>query len=101
MRRFAMLAALAALVAAFVPAGEAAPEVATVFLDPGAGGFTSSNVTYVASLPTGAGVSARVVTVKGQRRVYLSRAHNPTIYDIHDPSPPLPLGGVPLYHWGD
>ena len=99
MRRFAMLAALAALVAAFVSTGQAAPKGATVFLDPGPGGFTSNNVTYVASLPTGAGVSARVVTVKGQRRLYLSSAHSLTIYDITDPSLPVPLGVLPIYNW--
>ena len=99
MRRFALLAALAALVAAFVPSGQAASKVATVFLDPGPGGFTSSNVTYVASLPTGAGVSARVVTVKGQRRLYLSSAHSLTIYDITDPSLPVPMGVLPIYNW--
>src|SRR3954447_21801146 len=99
MRRFAMLAALAALVAAFVPAGEAAPRQTTVLLDPGPGGFTSSNVTYVASLPTGAGVSARVVRVKGQRRLYLSSAHSLSIYDISDPSLPVPMGVLPIYNW--
>jgi hypothetical protein len=70
-----------------------------VFLDPGPGGFTSSNVTYVGSLPTGAGVSARVVTVKGQRRLYLSSAHSLTIYDITDPSLPVPMGVLPIYNW--
>jgi hypothetical protein len=99
MRRFALLAALIALVAAFVPNGQAASKVATVFLDPGPGGFTSGNVTYVASIPTGAGVSARVVTVKGQRRLYLSSAHSLTIYDISDPSLPIPLGALPIYNW--
>src|SRR3954449_8103446 len=99
MRRFAMLAVLAALVAAFAPTGQAAPRVATVFLDPGPGGFTSSNVTYVASLPTGAGVSARVVTVNGQRRLYLSSAHSLTIYDITDPALPVPMGALPIYNW--
>src|SRR3954463_62595 len=99
MRRFALLAALAALVAVLVPSGQAAPKAATVFLDPGAGGFTSSNVTYVASLPTGAGVSARVVTVNGQRRLYLSSAHSLTIYDITDPALPVPMGALPIYNW--
>src|SRR3954451_8538935 len=99
MRRFALLAALAAGVAVLVPSGQAAPKTATVFLNPGPGGFTSSNVTYVASLPTGAGVSARVVTVKGQRRLYLSSAHSLSIYDISDPSLPVPMGVLPIYNW--
>jgi hypothetical protein len=99
MRRLALFAGLAALIAAFVPNGQAASKTATVFLDPGPGGFTSSNVTYVASLPTGAGVSARVVTVKGQRRLYLSSAHSLTIYDITDPGLPVPMGVLPIYNW--
>src|SRR4051795_8884733 len=99
MRRFAMLATLAAMVAAFVPSGQAAQKVSTVFLDPGPGGFTSSNVTYVASLPTGAGVSARVVRVKGQLRLYLSSAHSLTIYDITNPALPVPMGVLPIYNW--
>src|SRR4051795_10723252 len=99
MRRPALFAALAASVVAFAPFGQATPNAPTVFLDPGPGGFTSSNVTYVASLPTGAGVSARVVTVKGQRRLYLSSAHSLTIYDISDPSLPVPMGVLPISNW--
>jgi LVIVD repeat len=99
MRRFAFLAVLATMAAVVAPSGQATPRAATVFLDPGPGGFTSSNVTYVGSLPTGAGVSARVVTVKGQRRLYLSSAHSLTIYDISDPSLPVPLGVLPIYNW--
>src|SRR5947208_2148594 len=99
MRRFALLAAVTTLAAAFAPSGQAAPKAATVFLNPGPGGFTSSNVHYVASIPTGAGVSARVVTVKGQRRLYVSSAHSLTIYDITNPALPVPLGVLPIYNW--
>ena len=61
--RTLVIAVSAVLTAVGVTAGQAAPKAATVFLNPGPGGFTSSNVHYVASIPTGAGVSARVVTV--------------------------------------
>ncbi|MDQ1684488.1 MAG: hypothetical protein QOC82_1225 [Frankiaceae bacterium] len=97
-----VLAAIAALAAVFAPAGSAdAPRHlgAAVVVDPGPGGFTSSNVSYVASIPTGAGVSSRVVTVGGQRRLYVSSAHSLTIYDITDPGLPLPLGVLPIYNW--
>jgi hypothetical protein len=97
--RATVLLAIAAVVAACLPTGAAAPRPVTVFLDPGPGGFTSSNVTYVASIPTGAGVSARVLTVHGQRRLYVSSAHSLTIYDITDPGLPVPLGALPIYNW--
>ena len=97
--RLPVLVALAAVTAVCVQAGQAAPVRTTVFIDPGPGGFTSSNVSYVASIPTGAGVSARVVTVHGQRRLYLSSAHSLTIYDISNPALPVPLGALPIYNW--
>jgi hypothetical protein len=96
--RTALVAALGAALSFGLTAGNAAPK-ATQFLDPGPGGFTSSNVTYVASIPTGAGVSAREVTVNGQRRLYVSSAHSLTIYDISDPALPVPLGALPIYNW--
>ena len=100
--KVAVTAAAAALVAVFAPAGSAtAPRHlgAAVWVDPGPGGFTSSNVSYVASIPTGAGVSARVVTVGSQRRLYVSSAHSLVIYDITNPGLPLPLGALPIYNW--
>ncbi len=97
--RLPLLAALVLATVVTVGSSDAATRPATVFLDPGPGGFTSSNVSYVASLPTGAGVSARVVTVDGQRRLYLSSAHSLSIYDISDPSLPVPLGALPVYNW--
>src|SRR5689334_901110 len=97
--RVSVISALLAMVALAMPGGAAAPVSTTVFLDPCPGGFTSSNVTYVASIPTGAGVSARVVTVKGQRRLYMSSAHSLTIYDITNPALPVPMGVLPIYNW--
>jgi hypothetical protein len=96
--RTALLAVLAVVAAVVAPASQAAPR-ATAFLDPGPGGFTSSNVTYIGSIPTGAGVSGRVVTVDGQRRLYLSSAHSLTIYDLTDPATPIPMGALPIYNW--
>ena len=97
--RMLLLGALAAVSAVVVPSGEAAPRPATVFLQPGPGGFTSGNVSYVASIPTGVGVSARVVNVQGQRRLYVSSAHSLAIYDITNPAMPVPLGTLPTYNW--
>jgi hypothetical protein len=94
-----LLAAVTTVTAVVLPAGEAAPRPATVFLNPGPGGFTSGNVSYVGSIPTGVGVSARVVKVDGQRRLYLSSAHSLTIYDITNPAFPVPLGALPIYNW--
>ena len=96
--RTALVAALGAVLSVGVP-GQATTAPVTQFLNPGPGGFTSSNVSYVASIPTGAGVSARVVTVKGQRRLYVSSAHSLVIYDISNPAMPVPLGALPLYNW--
>jgi hypothetical protein len=97
--RVSLLAALAAIAVVAVPSTQAAPRSALVLSDPGPGGFTSPNVTYIGSIPTGVGVSARVVTVDGQRRLYLSSAHSLAIYDITDPSLPVPMGALPIYNW--
>jgi len=101
--RLTIVAAVAAVAAVGLPTGAAPrlaiPSAATAFVNPGPGGFTSANVTYVASIPTGAGVSARVVTVGKQRRLYVSSAHSLTIYDITDPALPKPLGILPIYNW--
>jgi hypothetical protein len=97
--RSALLAALAALATLVVPSSQAARTSATAFLTPGLGGFTSPNVTYVGSIPTGLGVSARIVKVGKQRRLYLSSAHGLTIYDITDPALPVVLGELPIYNW--
>lgn len=97
--RSALVAALGTVLTVGVPSGHASTAPATQFIDPGPGGFTSSNVSYVASIPTGAGVSAREVTVKGQRRLYVSSAHSLDIYDISNPALPVPLGVLPIYNW--
>jgi hypothetical protein len=105
-RRSALPAALAVSLAVVVGVGVQATQArqpangsAAVFLNPGPGGFTSDNVSYVASIPTGAGVSARLVNLKDQRRLYVSNAHSLTIYDVTDPSLPVPMGALPIYNW--
>jgi hypothetical protein len=97
--RVSLLAALAAGLSIAVPSTQAAPHSPLTYTAPGPGGFTSPNVTYIGSIPTGVGVSARVVTVDGQRRLYMSSAHSLTIYDITDPSLPVPMGVLPIYNW--
>jgi len=97
-----LLSAAAVLATVFAPSGSADVTHrlgAAVWVNPGPGGFTSSNVSYVASIPTGGGVSARVVTVGAQRRLYVSSAHSLVIYDITNPGLPLPLGALPIYNW--
>jgi hypothetical protein len=97
--RRGLLGVLAVVATVAAPATQASPRPDTVFLNPGPGGFTSNNVSYIASIPTGGGVSGRVVTVDGQRRFYLSSAHSLTIYDITDPATPIPMGTLPIYNW--
>lgn len=98
--RLAVLATAVGVCAAVPTHGSAASHGVAVQISPGVpGGFASANVTYVASIPTGAGVSARVVTVGAQRRLYVSSAHSLIIYDITNPGLPLPLGVLPIYNW--
>lgn len=97
--RTPLIATLIALGTLATPSGNAATSAVTVINEPGPGGFTSGNVSYVASIPTGAGVSARLVPVKGQQRLYVSSAHSLTIYDVTNPALPVPLGALPFYNW--
>lgn len=70
------------------------------FVDPGVGGFMSSNVSYVATLPNESpGVSARVVPVGDQTRFYVSNARGLSVYDVTDPGLPLLLGTLDLHNW--
>lgn len=69
-------------------------------LDPGPGGFISSNLSYVGTLPIESpGVSARVVQVGEQRRLYVSSAKNISVYNVTDPGLPLLMGSLPIYNW--
>jgi hypothetical protein len=94
-----LLAAVAglALIGAVTPAS--LPEIgapATVQLP---GGFSSDNITYVATIPIDSpGVSAKVRDVDGQRLLYVNGSKGLTIYDIDDPTLPVLLGHLTLPH---
>jgi len=63
--------------------------------------ITTDNVEHVGYLAeVGPTVSARVVTVDGQRRLYVSSiARGLSIYDIDDPENPTLIGLLPLGGW--
>jgi hypothetical protein len=101
--RFFILMASAALISAFLPATNGAAHsraAELVHLEPGVGGFMSDNLTYVATLPTESpGVSARVVQVGTQRRLYVSSAKNLSVYNVTDPAVPLLMGTLDTHNW--
>lgn len=67
---------------------------------PGPGYFTSPNVTWVANVPLDApAIGARVLTVGGQRRFYVSGTHGMSIWDVTNPALPVPLGTLTLPHF--
>jgi hypothetical protein len=67
---------------------------------PGPGGFTSPNVTWVANVPLDApAIGGRVLTVKGQRRFYVSGTKGLSIYDVSNPALPIPLGTLANPHF--
>ena len=68
--------------------------------EPGPGGFTSDNVTWVANIPLDApAIGGRVISVKGQRRFYVSGTKGLSIYDVSNPELPLLLGTLANPHW--
>lgn len=100
MRRNAMGMALALLLA-LLPAGSATgkPESILVQKGPGVGGFMSPNVEYVGTIPIDSpGVGGRMVKVGNQTRFYVTGLKGLTIYDVTDPSLPVPIGVYPYYH---
>jgi hypothetical protein len=69
-------------------------------VDPGPGGFMSPNISYVATLANESpGVSARVVQLGAQTRLYVSSAKGLAVYDITDPGLPLLLGNLYTHNW--
>lgn len=99
MRRIALLLAIA-VIAAFnaIPAGAA--QSALTYLDPGVGGFMSANLSYVGTLANESpGVGAKIVTVNGKKRFYVSSVQGLSVYDVTNPALPLPLGHLELPHW--
>ncbi|MPZ71857.1 MAG: hypothetical protein GEU74_01285 [Nitriliruptorales bacterium] len=108
MRRRVSLALVFAVVAAAVTLPATALEVTTsalpvsplVHLDPGAGYFTSPNLEYIGTLRNDApGVGARVLTVDGQKRLYMTGVRGLSIYDVDDPAQPQLLGHLEIPHW--
>lgn len=90
MRRVAVLVLALAMTMVVVPAGA----------DVGPGGFMSPNVTWLGNIPIDSpGVGARVVHVNGQPRLYVTGVKNLTIYDLTDPTLPVPMGVLPLPNW--
>jgi hypothetical protein len=64
------------------------------------GGFTSPNVTWVATLPIDVpAIGGRVLTVGGQRRFYVSGARGLSIYDVTNPMLPVILGTLAQPHF--
>lgn len=69
-------------------------------LDPGVGGFMSPNLSYVATLANDSpGVGARLMTVNGQKRLYVTGVQALTIYDVTKPELPMVLGRLELPNW--
>jgi hypothetical protein len=57
-------------------------------------------VTWVGNVPIDApAIGGRVLTVDGQRRFYVSGAKGLSIYDVTDPTLPVPLGTLVLPHF--
>lgn len=98
MRRLLLPAATVLLLTAglLAPAGAAIDEPVL----PGVS-VTSDNITHVGYLgEVGPTVSARIVTVDGQRRLYVaSIARGLSIYDIDEPEAPALIGALPLGGW--
>jgi len=88
--------------AELIPVPEGVPLEPLVSLDqlPAQPGVTSSNVTYLGTIPIDApGVGARLVTVDGQKRLYVSGVPGLSIYDVTEPDAPTLLGHLPLPNW--
>ena len=67
---------------------------------PATPGVASDNLTYLGTIPLDApGVGARLVTVDGQRRLYVSGVPGVSIYDVTAPDAPVLLGHLALPNW--
>jgi hypothetical protein len=95
------------LVVVFVPAARAdlvppVPLSPLVVLDrlPVEPGMTSENLTYLGTIPIDSpGVGGRVVTVDGQKRLYVSGIPGLSIYDVTYPESPKLIGHLALPNW--
>ncbi len=95
---------LVALAAGAFPAAAVdlpAPSVGIVTQVPlGAGSFTSPNIDYVGTIPIDApGVGARLVPLRGSKRLYVTGVTGLTIYEVSDPANPRILGHMALPNW--
>ncbi len=82
--------------------GEGVPLAPLVELDqlPADAAVTSDNLTYLGTIPFDSpGVGARLVTVDGQQRLYVSGVPGLSIYDVTRPEQPALLGHLPLPNW--
>lgn len=104
MRRASLVGLTLTLLLVLLPAarGEGIPLELLTSLDqlPVEPGVSSENLTYLGTIPLDApGVGARVVTVDGQRRLYVTGIPGLSIYDITAPEAPALLGHLPLPNW--
>jgi hypothetical protein len=103
MRKLVLLSIVSALIALALPtpSGFARSRAAELtYKDPGVGGFMSDNLSYVATLPVESpGVSARVVQLGAQRRLYVSSAKDLAVYDVTNPAIPLLMGRLDTHNW--
>jgi hypothetical protein len=101
--RLVVVAALIAGVVGVRPATATSALDVLDVLDVGAvelpAGLSSENIDHVATIPLDApGVSAKVREVDDGRLLFMSGVRGLTIYDLGDPSLPVPLGHLPLPH---
>ena len=97
---FAVTAALALPAQAVEVITSAAAPSPLVTVNPGVGYFASENLEYIGTLPNDApGVGAKVLTVDGQKRLYMTGVQGLTIYDVDSPAQPQLLGHLELAHW--
>jgi hypothetical protein len=100
---FALLGLAVPVVRAdLVPVGDGVPLAPLTALEqlPVTPGVASENLTYLGTIPLDApGVGARLVTVDGQRRLYVSGVPGVSIYDVTAPATPALLGHLALPNW--
>ncbi len=98
-RPLVLIIAMLAIVAGIIPA--AAEESTLRQMAPGAGGFMSSNISYVGTLLSDSpGVGARVHEMPdGERRYYVSSVQGVRIYNIDDPALPILIGAFEIPNW--
>lgn len=99
MRRLLLSLSALALAATTLPALASDDPMQLVDVPLGAGAFVSDNVEYLGTLPITPGVGGKVLTVKGQQRLYMTGSQGLYIFDLSDPALPKPLGFYQLPHF--